>query len=588
MDKRVLVATVVSMGLVLIWIAFFGKPKTGDNKAPAQQTQAQPATTNPATAQAAAEATKQAEATNPSEATKPSESDKAAGPPAPPAPKPTPVEATFEQPKHYKATFTSDGAAPTHWVLLDPQYKEDNPKESNKKADQIDLVRTRTPNLPFVVAFPQSAFNLPTDAVWTEEPRGSDGALAYVWENDAVRVEKRFVPHGDSYSFDVDVTVENKTNADQAHYFQVQMHGWQDPTLKPGGFMSRPVNQTSGACYANGKVHRDTFAELGKARTSDGRAGFEELGNVGWIGVGEQYFLSAVALAQSPEQKRCNVFSAVDGSITAIATFGQRTVKAHEKTTYRMAGFMGPKILSQLDAVSVAGQNAHLGDVMEYRLWGLTEWLARPMLAVLKAIHYVVPSWGFAIILLTILLKLLTWYPTQSSMKSMKAMAKLKPQMDKLKERFGDDKNALNMATMELYRKEGINPLGGCLPILIQMPIYIALYSMLGNAVELYRAPFLWVHDLTAPDPYYIMPILTGALMFLQQKTQPTPADPNQKVMMYTMPIMFTVFNLVWPAGLTIYILTNTILTFLQQWLMNRGDKPVRPNKAVTTKPARA
>jgi YidC/Oxa1 family membrane protein insertase len=110
---------------------------------------------------------------------------------------------------------------------------------------------------------------------------------------------------------------------------------------------------------------------------------------------------------------------------------------------------------------------------------------------------------------------------------------------------------------------------------------------MLGNSVELYRSPFLWVHDLTAPDPYYILPLLTGVLMFLQQKTQPTPADQNQKTMMYAMPVMFTVFNLVWPAGLTIYILTNTVLTFLQQWLMNRGDTPSRP-KNVTAKPARA
>ena len=144
-------------------------------------------------------------------------------------------------------------------------------------------------------------------------------------------------------------------------------------------------------------------------------------------------------------------------------------------------------------------------------MWGLTEWLARPMLAVLKAVHFVVPNWGFAIILLTILLKAATWYPTQKSMKSMKAMAKLKPEMDKLKERFGDDKNALNLATMELYKKHGVNPLGGCLPMLIQMPVYIALYSMLGNSVELYRSPFVcWIHDLTAPDPFFVLPLLTG------------------------------------------------------------------------------
>jgi len=250
---------------------------------------------------------------------------------------------------------------------------------------------------------------------------------------------------------------------------------------------------------------------------------------------------------------------------------------------------MGPKILSQLDAVKVGGQTAHLGDVLEFRVWGLTEWLERPMLAVLKAIHFVLPNWGVAIIFLTILLKAVTWFPTQKSMKSMKAMAKLKPEMDKLKERFGDDKNALNMATMELYKKHGVNPLGGCLPMLIQMPIYIALYSMLGNSVELYRSPFvLWIRDLTAADPYFVLPLLTGVLMFVQQKTQPTPPDPQQKMMMYLTPVMFTAFSIFLPAGLTIYILTNTVLTFVQQWLMNRGDKPARPKSVTTTKPARA
>ena len=248
---------------------------------------------------------------------------------------------------------------------------------------------------------------------------------------------------------------------------------------------------------------------------------------------------------------------------------------------------MGPKILSQLDDVKIAGQSAHFGDVMEYRLWGLTEWLARPMLAILKALHWVLPSWGIAIIVLTILIKIATWFPTQKSMKSMKAMAKLKPEMDKLKERFGDDKNALNMATMELYKKHGVNPLGGCLPMLISLPVYFALYSMLGNSVELYRSPFLWVHDLTAPDPYYILPLLTGALMFLQQKTQPTPADsqPEDDDVRHAGDVHRLQPRVA--GGLTIYILTNTVLTFLQQWLLNRGDKPTRP-KVVASKPARS
>jgi YidC/Oxa1 family membrane protein insertase len=167
-------------------------------------------------------------------------------------------------------------------------------------------------------------------------------------------------------------------------------------------------------------------------------------------------------------------------------------------------------------------------------------------------------------------------------MKSMKAMAKLKPEMDKLKERYGEDKQRMNVEVMNLYKKHGINPLGGCLPMLIQMPIYLAFYAMLGNSVELYRSAFVgWIHDLTAPDPYYALPLATGALTYLQQKLSPTPPDPQQKAMMYMMPLMFTGISLMVPAGLTVYFLTNSILTILQQWWMNRGERPAgRPQPA--------
>jgi YidC/Oxa1 family membrane protein insertase len=583
MDKRVLMASVISMGVVLVWIAFFGKPKHDGKKdeAPTAAVATAPATANPATAQATADAAKKPEPAKQAEAAKEpdaAKSDKAEGPPAPPAPKAPAVESTLEQAKLYRATFTSEGAAPTHWVLLDPQYKEDNPRQSNKQAEPIDLVKTQVPNLPLEVSFPSSSFKLPPDAVWKVEPT-TDGSLVYTWEDDTTKVTKRFAPKPHTYEVPLTVTVENKSDKPAPHFFRIEMHGWHDPNVKQGGMFSRRVSQTEVACYVGGKVQRTHLDELLK------KGGVEARGDVRWVGVGEQYFIDGVALAQSPEEKVCNLAGAADGSMSSILTVGSRTVPAHGKTEYQLVAFMGPKILSQLDAVQVGGQSARLGDVLEFRMWGLTEWLERPMLAVLKAIHFVLPNWGVAIIILTIILKAVTWFPTQKSMKSMKAMAKLKPEMDKIKARFGDDKNALNMATMELYRKEGVNPLGGCLPVLIQMPIYIALYSMLGNSVELYRSPFVWwIRDLTAADPYFVLPILTGVLMFLQQLTQPTTPDPQQKMMMYLTPVMYTAFSIFLPAGLTIYILTNTVLTFVQQWLLNRSE----PTAAATTKPARA
>jgi YidC/Oxa1 family membrane protein insertase len=279
------------------------------------------------------------------------------------------------------------------------------------------------------------------------------------------------------------------------------------------------------------------------------------------------------------------VQAGADGAISSTITVEKRTVPPKQTTQYELVLFFGPKIVSALDAVKVGGLDAGLSSAVDY---GWTEAIARPMLAVLKAIHVVVPNWGFAIIVLTILLKAVTWWPTTKSMQSMKQMAKLKPELDKLKEKYGDDKNRLNMEMMELYKKRGVSPFGGCLPMLIQMPIYIALYSMLGNSVELYRSSFVgWIHDLTAADPYYVLPALTGLLMFAQQRLSPTPPDAQQKTMMYMMPVMFTAFSIFLPAGLTIYILTNTLLTMAQQYWMNRHDKPSRPVKAAA-KPARA
>ena len=593
MDKRVLLATTISMFVVLLWIAVFKPQKPKPTATPPAQTQTQaqkqpdkqpakqpqPATANPATADKAKQATAAADAKPAGEATvKQGAAAKPEGPPAPPPTRPKPTLTTWEQPGHYRATFTSEGGAPAHWVLLNPQYKEDNAKLSNKQAEPIDLIRTQAPNLPAVITFPQSSFAVPADAVYTEQPRGADGALVYTYDTDAVRVTKRYVQVPGTYQVNYTVTVENKTDKPLPHYFQLQMHGWQDPAQKPSGFLARRVSQTTGLCDVAGKLKSENLEGLLKKQVN-------ELGQIKWIGVGEQYFVMAAALKPTDAQRRCNVFAAPDGSISSILTAEGRTVPAHGKTEYEMALFFGPKILSQLDAVRVGSVDPGMGAALDY---GWKEVLTRPMLAVLKAIHVVVPNWGWDIIVLTILLKALTWFPTQSSLKSMKAMAKLKPEMDKLKEKYGNDKQRMNVEVMNLYKQHHVNPLGGCLPMLIQFPIYIALYAMLGSAVELYRSPFFgWIRDLTAADPYYVLPIVAGVLMFVQQKTQPTSADPQQKMMMYIMPVMFTVFSIFLPAGLTLYILTSTVLTFLQQLLMNRGDKSPPPRK-VATKPARA
>jgi YidC/Oxa1 family membrane protein insertase len=299
---------------------------------------------------------------------------------------------------------------------------------------------------------------------------------------------------------------------------------------------------------------------------------------VRFIAIDLRYFVAALVV-QPNEERSCSLGANPDGLVKVTLLDNPKQLSPNSKTEYDYVGFFGPKILNQLDAVKINGVDAKLGDSINY---GWTEAIARPMLAVLKAVYIVIPNWGLAIVVITILLKALTWWPNAKSIKSMRGMAKLKPEMDKIKEKFGSDKQKMNVAVMALYKEHGINPLGGCLPMLIQFPIYIALYAMLGNSVELYRSPFLWMHDLTAPDPYYILPILTGVLMFVQQWVSPTSPDgQQQKMMMYMMPLMYAAFSLFFPAGLTIYILISTLLTLMQTWWMYRGE-PRKKRPAAT------
>jgi YidC/Oxa1 family membrane protein insertase len=238
----------------------------------------------------------------------------------------------------------------------------------------------------------------------------------------------------------------------------------------------------------------------------------------------------------------------------------------------------GPKLYDLLETVSSTGPvNARLEESV-YLGW--FPWLTRPLLSLLRMFHGWVGNWGVAIILLTLFVKLATLYWTIKSSRSMKAMAGLKPKMDELRKKYGEDKQRMNVEMMNLYKTHNVNPLSGCLPMLLQMPVWIALYSALNASAELYQAPFVgWLRDLTSPDPYYIIPVLTMVLMFLQQKITPTTIDSaQQRMMMIMMPITFGVFSLFFPSGLTVYILTNSVLTMVQQVYINKSNpKPATP-----------
>jgi YidC/Oxa1 family membrane protein insertase len=230
--------------------------------------------------------------------------------------------------------------------------------------------------------------------------------------------------------------------------------------------------------------------------------------------------------------------------------------------------FAGPKQLSVLQSIDPA-----LGDVIHY---GIFAWIARPLLSLLKILYGLFSNWGLAIVGLTIIVRLLVAPFNIYSFKSMKVMQRLQPEMQRIREKYKSDPQTMNREVMDLMKRNKANPIGGCLPMLLQLPAFIALYSVLGQSVELYRAPFmLWIHDLSVKDPFYVLPVLMGITMFIQQKITPSPnMDPAQQKVLQFMPILFTFFMISLPSGLTLYIFISTLFGITQQYIFMREKNP--------------
>jgi YidC/Oxa1 family membrane protein insertase len=228
-----------------------------------------------------------------------------------------------------------------------------------------------------------------------------------------------------------------------------------------------------------------------------------------------------------------------------------------------MTTFVGPKLQAQLEQVEKS-----LKLTVDY---GWLTIISQPLFWLLSFVHSFVHNWGVAIILVTALIKAAFYKLTEASGRSMAKMREIQPRMKALQERYKDDRQALSQAMMELYKREKVNPAAGCLPILIQMPFFLAFYWVLLESVEMRQAPFmLWITDLSARDPYFILPIIMGAAMLFQQRLNPTPGDPVQAKVMQIMPVMFTVFFAFFPSGLVLYWVTNTGLSIAQQWYINK------------------
>ncbi len=374
------------------------------------------------------------------------------------------------------------------------------------------------------------------------------------WDDgNGVTVTKRYRFTRGSYRIDVVQELDNASAADWtgAQYAQLQRRSY-DP--------DRSMFDVDSYSFDGPIIYDGEKSE--KLDRDDITGGGVQLSTSnGWVATIQHHFLSAVV---PPAGEPFSYAVRAANNVARASTVGQPlTVPAGQSHRFETTLFVGPKLQEQLEEIAPT-----LKLTVDY---GLLTILSEPLFWLLSIVYDWVKNWGVAIIIVTILIKLAFYKLTEKSGRSMAKMRKLQPRMKALQERYKDDRQQLSQQMMELYKREKVNPAAGCLPILIQMPFFLAFYWVLLESVEMRQAPFAgWITDLSSRDPYFILPIIMGAAMLGQQKLNPAPADPVQAKVMQIMPIVFTAFFAFFPSGLVLYWVTNTLLSIAQQWQINK------------------
>ncbi|RTZ93484.1 MAG: membrane protein insertase YidC [Deltaproteobacteria bacterium] len=541
MEKRLIIFIALTFIVLLLYNQIFPPPKPKQTaKSKAKATQQQPAKKE-AQAQTAAKAK-----TEPAKAPSAKAEIKETLPAEIKNLKPVTVETPL-----YHAVFTPLGGRLVSWKLS--KYKD----IMGPKGKPIELIRATFPDLPFKGTFYRETHPI-TDSIPMQVNRQNlilhkgDAPMQLVFSGikDGLRITKRYTFFADKYEADLEWVIENTTND--------KLVGNTILTLinKPSLIkeVSKYGHQDFTADILKGSsVYRKKLKKIEKPVTVEGK--------IGWVALSEKYFVTLMA----PESNAFNQViltnrsNALDADLTATAVVLDPGKTQHFK--FRL--YNGPKLLARLKHF---GKDAE--KVIDYGWFGI---IARPLMQFLNFTNKYTHNYGIDIILLTILIKIIFWPLTHKSYKSMADMQKIQPLMQKLREKYKDDKERLNQEMMRLYKQHKVNPLGGCLPMLLQIPVFFALYKALLDSVELRHAPFWWwIQDLSAKDPYYITPIIMGLTMLIQQKMTPSTGDPKMAKMMLIMPIVFTFMFLNFPSGLVIYWLVNNVLSIGQQFYTNR------------------
>ncbi len=495
-------------------------------------------------------------------------------------PPPPPGRTCVLQGNRFRAEFSTRGAGLTHFFLTDPRYST---SAAGDLVTTPDIERWR--DLRTAFRDPGTPPG-PDDQVrydrfdWQVQQGGGQEARActFTYEDAGlVRIEKKVTAGEQPFELDVATTLTNLADTPKKHRTSIESFAFRTNKEVHGKFGRVSPFQTDLECARDNSVKR-----LGKDAKEFKTGWYGEPLVDRFTSISNYYFAQAmVPLEAAPgatgPKPSCEVLAeqwysgsqkpdddAAGDVYHAELSYPQRTLQPKESVTYRQIAYYGPKERDVLG--KAAGGWPRLGDLINL---GTFSFVARYLVDVIRWIHSHITrqSWGFAIIVLTLGLRFVLFPLTWKQIQSTVAMRRLKPEIDVLNAKFKDDAQAKNLAMMELYRKNKVNPLGGCVPALVQMPVWFALYATLQTAVEFYHTRFLWFSDLSAPDPYYVLPAILGVAMIVQQRIVPQQGmDPmQQKMMTWLMPGVFTVMMLFLPAALGVYMFTNSLLGIGQQ-----------------------
>ncbi len=512
--------------------------------------------------------------------------------------KPGPVKTCDLWGPRFHAQLSSDGADLKHFYLLTAKYQD--------KGKPIDL--STTPDQAFrrqlrfhwrneAVAGPKSKnWQTDYDLVGFKLTKADGKSCTFEYHDDKVELEKTISVTGRPYELMVKATIKNLSDQKLRHALTVHTVQWHtEKQVSSHMFRVSPFRTQVECIYHNGDAKRlnekdfepkdfEKDKEFHPNALNQGDWYEKKDGEVDFAAVSNAYFSSAivpydkhtpVCQLQIEERWDSARYKTVSDDPNGGAMYRARLAYAPmelapgQSATYDVLTYIGPK---ERDVLAAAGGGSH--ELSELINLGFFSAIAKIMVAFLLAVHGVLPNWGVAIIVLTITARTLLFPLSWPSIKSMVKMRELKPELDALNAKYKDDAQAKGLAQMELWRKHNVNPIKGCLPQLASMPVWFALYTTLETAVELYHIPFLWFPDLSAPDPYYILPFVIGGVSFVQQSIMPMQGDATQaKMMKYFMPAMFAVFMLFLPSGLGVYMFTNSLLGIFQQQIVERHVK---------------